>query len=114
MHGTINYKEKQNMDRIIRKIDGYSDRAFIVEKGARRFLVSYWTIVCYTDENGKFHRTWGGWSLTTVNNHVKKFGYSFSKKKWEALPCEDLPADIEEHDVITFEDANRTIKNVAC
>lgn len=62
-------------------------------------LVSYTTYVCCVDAAGRFHRTWDGWSRTTMK-HIVEFvrqfvpGGPLTKKEWEALPVEDpwLPA----------------------
>ena len=59
------------------------------------YLVSYSTYVCFYDAKGRFHRTWYGWSHTTMRHvveFVKQFGHGIgplTKKEWEALPVED-------------------------
>lgn len=59
------------------------------------YLVSYSTYVCFYDAMGRFHRTWRGWSRTTMRHiveFVKQFGHGvgpLTKKEWEALPVED-------------------------
>ena len=58
------------------------------------YLQSYSTIVGYLDTNGAFHRTWSGYSSTTMR-HINAFLKYFSipgggKKWWDALPVEAL------------------------
>jgi len=59
------------------------------------YLVSYTTYVCFYDVKGRFHRTWHGWSRTTMRHvveFVKQFGNGvgpLTKREWEALPVED-------------------------
>ena len=101
-------------DKVTRKIDGYSDRAFFVDRYGKRFIVSYYTIVGYIDGRGRFHRTWDGYSQTTVNNHVAKTGFYFSKKEWEALPVETLPKyngyQLGYYDIVSYSDSRRNLK----
>ena len=101
------------MTYITRKIDVYSDRAFFVDRFGFRFIVSYYTIVGYIDSNKQFHKTWDGYSNTTVKNHVAKSGYSFSKKEWIALPVETLPCyngfNLGYYDIVSYADSNRNL-----
>ena len=59
------------------------------------YLISYSTYVCFYDIKGRFHRTWRGWSRTTMRHVVefmKQFGHGvgpLTKKEWEALPVEE-------------------------
>lgn len=103
---------------VIRKIDGYSDRAIVIEKYGCRFLLSYRTIVCYFDEFGTFHRTWDGYSNTTVHNHVSRFiGSSMSKKEWESIPLSELPVvsingklvQLGYSDIVSYSDEHRKL-----
>lgn len=91
------------------KLDGYSNRAMVKKIRDCEFLISYWTVVGYKDADGKFHRTWNGYSDTTVHNHVRKFGFNYSKKEWENLPLEKFPYDFSENDIMTREEENRAI-----
>lgn len=56
------------------KIDGYSERAAIItdNENNEKYLLSYNTIVAYLDKNGNFHKTWDGWSSTTMK-HIEMF-----------------------------------------
>ena len=67
-------------------------KALILIDGGVWTLRSYSTNVCYLDEKGEFHRTWGGWSATTAR-HINEFrqqnGLSkLSKDEWFSIPCE--------------------------
>ena len=93
----------------IKKIDGYSNRAFFIDDNGYRFIVSYYTIVGYI-YNGQFHRTWAGYSKTTVQNHIAKSGFYFSKKEFESLPVENLPGNYSYYDIVSFENRNRDLK----
>lgn len=66
-------------------------KAKVIEEGNRIFLQSYNTIVGYISE-GKFHRTWNGYSATTVR-HVSSFCEMYglgtvNKGKWDAMEIE--------------------------
>lgn len=60
-------------------------------------LLSYNTVVAYTDSSGCLHRTWEGWSATTqrhVNSFLHFMGLSSEyagKKAWNSLPVEQAP-----------------------
>ena len=82
------------MTRIIKKIDGYSDRALAIEKDGYRFLVSYNTVIAYQDKDGAYHRTWGGYSNTS-KKHANLFGMCVNKKEWERMEVEELPFNLE-------------------
>lgn len=56
------------------------------------YLKSYNTIVCYVDTDGVFHRTWKGYSATTMR-HIKEFttqilGRAITKKEWDSMTIE--------------------------
>jgi len=92
------------------ELKGTNGRAIVKELDGRRYLISYWTIVCYVDKDGSFHRTWDGYSQTTVHNHVFKFiQRSISKREWEAMPVENLPEGLSRLDVMDYETRNRVI-----
>lgn len=60
-------------------------------------LWSYTTPVCYIDQRGAFHRTWHGYSATTMK-HVNDFIYQNGihgggAAWWRSQPCEELPMD---------------------
>ena len=66
-------------------------KAKIIEEGKKAYLQSYNTIVGYISE-GKFHRTWNGYSATTVR-HVSSFCEMYglgtvNKGKWDAMEIE--------------------------
>ena len=92
-----------------KRLDGYSNRAMTIKKGENEFLLSYWTIVGYKDKEGKFHRTWDGYSATTVSNHVRRFGFNFNKKEWEALPLECFPDGLGYYDIVDKSTSERDI-----
>lgn len=94
-----------------KRLDGYSNRAMVISKNDYEFLLSYWTIVGYKDKEGNFHRTWDGYSQTTVHNHVYKFGFNFSKKEWEDLPLEKLPEGMGYYDIVDKSTSERDIPN---
>lgn len=51
----------------------------------QRYLQSYNTIVCYVDENRKFHRVYPGYSATTmrhINAFLKATGIPGGGKAW--------------------------------
>lgn len=60
-------------------------KVFETENGFR-FLQSYDTIVAREDKEGKIHRLWGGWSLTT-GRHIKEF-CGLNKSEWDKLEVE--------------------------
>lgn len=66
-------------------------KATVIVSDGLRLLRSYSTIVAYYDENGNFHRTWGGWSATT-GRHVAAFGGPGKKAEWSKLPVEPVPS----------------------
>ena len=92
-----------------RKLDGYSNRAMVKKVRDCKFLISYWTVVGYKDAEGKFHKTWDGYSATTVGNHVRRFGFNYSKKEWENLPLEKLPYDFGRDTIMSEDDKERVI-----
>ena len=94
-----------------KRLDGYSNRAMVISKEGYDFLLSYWTIVGYKDKEGNFHRTWDGYSNTTVHNHVRKFGFDFSKKEWEALPLEKFPDGMTYNYIVDKSTSERDIPN---
>lgn len=58
-----------------------------------KYLRSYNTIVCYVDAFGIFHRTWDGYSATTMR-HINSFlDYCHisggGKAWWDNYPTED-------------------------
>lgn len=68
-------------------------KAKVVEEENRILLMSYNTIVGYISE-GKFHRTWNGYSQTTVR-HVSSFCNMYglgtvNKAKWDAMEIESV------------------------
>lgn len=89
-------------------LDDYGDRksfygkcAAIVsneETDKNTYLLSYDTIVCYVDEAGKVHRTWSGYSATTmrhINAFLRYCGINEGGKAfWDALPVEALPSKV--------------------
>ena len=78
---------------INKKADGYSNRMIVVEElNGIQFLISYNTLIAYEDKAGKLHKTWSGYSRTSLR-HLARFGYPVSKKEWQALPCEPIPSD---------------------
>lgn len=65
-------------------------KAVVWLKDGKQILRSYETVVAYIDKNGKFHRTWEGWSATT-GRHIAAFGGP-GKAEWCKLPVEKAPA----------------------
>lgn len=67
-------------------------KAKVFFENGNKVLVSYNTRVAYIDSEGKFHRTWWGYSATTmrhVNSFIDTFGVSGGGKKWwDNLPVE--------------------------
>jgi hypothetical protein len=66
-------------------------KAGVSNQGDREYLRSYKTLVGYCDRTG-FHRTWGGYSATTmrhVNAFLDRTGIKGGGKSWwESLPVE--------------------------
>ena len=88
--------------RYLDPIDGrksFYKKATAVEDDGVTYLKSYNTIVGFIN-NGTFHRTWGGYSCTTMR-HVNAFLNTYNvfgdgnKKWWEGLPVETIPWDKE-------------------
>lgn len=56
-------------------------------------LFSYTTAVCEIDPTGAFHRTWGGYSATTmkhVNDFMIQRGFGgCGVDRWRSMPVED-------------------------
>lgn len=76
------------------KAKSFYGRAHVVEWNGKNYLVSYYTTVAMVDENGSFHRLWGGYSATTMR-HINSFLH-FNKlngggKKWWM----DQPVEVE-------------------
>ena len=74
-------------------------KAVVIETNGYAMLKSYETIVAYIDKAGSFHRTWDGYSATTMR-HINAFICTChcnlerectGKAWWERLPVEDLP-----------------------
>lgn len=65
-------------------------KAQIVYSENAQILFSYSTPVAYFDNNGDFHRCWGGWSATT-GRHIKAFS-GRNKADWDKMPVEPVPA----------------------
>ena len=69
----------------------YNKACVSVDDGGKT-LYSYNTAVARVDNNGVFHRLWGGYSATTMR-HINSFlideGIDGGGKKWwDALPVE--------------------------
>ena len=72
-----------------RKKDGeyvLCDRATCRKSSIGIILTSYYTDVCYIDNNGIFHKIWHGYSKTTLK-HINIFRElwsmnSMNKKEW--------------------------------
>lgn len=74
----------------------FGGKALIVSDGRRTALLSYGTVVCWTDVDLNLHRTWDGWSGTT-GTHVQAFcdelGVPYKgKKDWVKLSTEEVPS----------------------
>lgn len=73
----------------------YGKANIIRDNDGNLYLMSYRTIVCYFDNRGIFHRTWGGYSATTmkhVNTFMDRFGAGEGGKAWwDAQPVEREP-----------------------
>ena len=74
----------------------FGGKALMVSDKKHVALVSYGTVVCWTDADLKLHRTWGGWSGTT-GAHIQSFcdelGIPYKgKKDWTELATEEVPA----------------------
>lgn len=82
------YELKPQYDRC----KSFYGKATVLESlSGKKILRSYSTDVCYFDSDG-FHRTWGGYSVTTMR-HINEFAYqmfgeTFSKKDWESMKVE--------------------------
>lgn len=74
-------------------------KATIIEDDDVVYLKSYTTIVGFINK-GIFHRTWEGYSRTTMR-HVNAFLNTYNvfgegnKTWWEGLPVESIPLDKE-------------------
>lgn len=87
------------MHTYISPIDGrksFGGKAVAIKDGNTVYLQSYDTIVGFV-RNGNFHRTWDGYSATTMR-HVNAFLAYCSvdgggKAWWESLPIEKLPTE---------------------
>lgn len=58
-------------------------------------LKSYNTIVCYLDKDYGFHRTWDGYSATSMR-HIREFvlqqlEHNITKKEWSSMTVEQEP-----------------------
>ena len=67
-------------------------KVFEMEDGSK-VLRSYDTYVCKISPDKTFHKTWWGYSFTTMR-HINAFLDYYKiegggKKWWESLPCED-------------------------
>lgn len=65
-------------------------KAKVIQKDGAAFLLSYDTIVAAFD--GKLHRTWDGYSATTMN-HIRAFAHNFAlpvpdRSTWEQMEVE--------------------------
>ena len=99
------------MNKVYLPIENYCDRksfygkceAWRDEEKKSSYVRSYSTIVCVFVEGDGFHRTWGGYSATTmrhVNAFVKLLGFwngwqedgstVGGKQWWDTLPVEDI------------------------
>lgn len=72
----------------------FGGKAWVVTEGKRVALLSYGTLVCWTDADLKLHCTWDGWSGTT-GAHIQSFcdelGIPYKgKKDWVKLPTEEV------------------------
>lgn len=73
----------------------YYGKAVVIERlNGIICLRSYDTIVCYIGLDGRFVRTWGGYSATTMK-HINDFidFYNINgggKKWWLSLPVENI------------------------
>ena len=64
-------------------------------KTSNVMLKSYNTIVCYVDANDVLHKTWKGYSNTTMR-HVREFvlqqlDHNITKKEWSSMTLEPEP-----------------------
>ena len=70
-------------------------KALVLAANGYTLLQSYNTVVCYTNGDGKLHRTWRGWSATTarhVNEFAKQCGLQpMNKSQWYDIPYEPVP-----------------------
>lgn len=79
--------------RELKPIDGrksFYGKASIYERDGKLYLRSYTTTVAYIDKEGKLHRLWEGWSVTTARHLVSFVGHALSKKTWLSLPVEEI------------------------
>lgn len=87
-----------NLDAVCDRKSFYGKCAVIMDETGHdynAYLRSYDTIVCYIDNNGILHRTWSGYSATTMR-HINAFCRYFNlpyggKSWWESLDVETLP-----------------------
>lgn len=91
------FYKKNKKSKTVRK------NCFWIELANKKYLVSYQTIVCSVDENGRFEKYWNDYSVTTLNqiNRFLEMLYEeygiiarddkkgiiagFSKKEWEGM-----------------------------
>lgn len=61
-------------------------------------LYSYTTLVCEIDPDGNFHRTWSGYSATTmkhVNDFMVQNGFGgCGAERWRSFPVEETIHDV--------------------
>lgn len=67
----------------------FNGKAIVIEENGIKKLKSYDTIVCKINTKGKFIRTWGGYSVTTMR-HINSFTEFFNKDKINKKAWEDL------------------------
>lgn len=72
----------------------YGKASILTSGKGMNYLKSYDTIVCYTDTKGRFHRTWDGYSSTSMR-HINAFCKAMNingggKKWWEELKVEKI------------------------
>ena len=56
-----------------------------IDSTGTKILYSYGTKVCSIDNNGTFHRHWGGYSATTmkhINSFIDTYGINGGGKAW--------------------------------
>lgn len=70
-------------------------KALVLAGNGYTALQSYHTVVCYSNGDGKLHRTWSEWSATTarhVNEFARQCGLQpVNKSQWYDIPCESVP-----------------------
>ena len=60
----------------------------VAEYYGKDVLISYSTPICYADDKG-IHRTWSGWSSSSMAHVRKAFGLmSMTKERWFGMPLE--------------------------